>query len=106
VNEKAWGLLPIELRSSVRLQVMKDLYLNTELFAFDGPWVMLKNDRKNLQGSFDLSAGLEFRVVKNVKVWAQFNNIFNREYQRWYQYPTYGFNFLGGVVFSFAQKNQ
>lgn len=106
VNEKAWGLLPIELRSSVRLQVLKDLYLNTELFAFDGPWVMLKNDRKNLQGSFDLSAGLEFRVVKNVKVWAQFNNIFNREYQRWHQYPTYGFNFLGGVVFSFAQKNQ
>jgi hypothetical protein len=106
VNEKAWGLLPIELRSSVRLQVLKDLYVNTDLFAFDGPWVMQKNDRKNLQGSFDLSAGMEFRMVKNVKVWAQFNNIFNRTYQRWAQYPTYGFNFLGGVVFSFAQKNQ
>jgi hypothetical protein len=105
VNEKAWGLLPIELRSSLRLQVLKDLYLNTELFAFDAPWVMLKNDRRNLQGSFDLSAGLEFKIVKNVKLWAQFNNIFNREYERWYQYPTYGFNFLGGVVFSFAQKN-
>jgi hypothetical protein len=106
VADRAWGLLPIELRSSVRLQILKDLYLNTDFYAFDGPWVMGKGgDRKNLKGAMDLSAGLEFKVVKNVKLWAQFNNIFNTEYQRWNQYPVYGFNFLGGVVFSFAQKN-
>jgi hypothetical protein len=105
VNEKAWGLLPFEFTTALRLQLLKDLYLKTDLYAFDGSRYMLKDGSKSLQGSMDLSAGLEFAIVKNVKLWAQFNNILNREYQRWPQYPVYGFNFLGGVVFSFAKPN-
>jgi len=104
-NDKAWGLLPFEFTTAMRLQLLKDLYLKTDLYAFDGSWYMIKDGSKRLQGSIDLSAGLEFAVVKNVKLWAQFNNILNREYQRWPQYPVYGFNFLGGVVFSFAKQN-
>ncbi|MEJ7914004.1 MAG: hypothetical protein WKF70_12670, partial [Chitinophagaceae bacterium] len=65
-----------------------------------------KSEGRGRTGSVvDLSAGLEFAVVKNVKLWAQFNNILGKEYQRWQQYPSYGFNFLGGVVFSFAKTN-
>ncbi|HVK96171.1 MAG TPA: hypothetical protein VM368_00065 [Flavisolibacter sp.] len=104
-NDKAWGLLPLEFRTTMRIQVLKDLYVNGSLYAFDGPWYMTKrNGRASMQGAMDLSAGLEYRVVKNIKVWGQFNNIFNNEYQRWNQYPVYGFNLLGGVVFSFAQN--
>jgi len=102
---KAWGLIPVEWKTNLRVQIMKDLYLNSTLYAFDGPWSLTEAGRKNLPAAMDLSAGLEFKIVKNVKLWAQFNNIFNKEYQRWNQYPVYGFNFLGGVVFSFAQKN-
>jgi hypothetical protein len=105
VAEKAWGLLPIEFRTALRLQVLKDLYFTTDLYTFNGPQY-LKNDggRGNLPSAMDLNAGLEFKVVQNIKLWAQFNNMLNKEYQRWNQYPVYGFNFLGGVVFSFAQS--
>jgi len=107
VNTKAWGLIPLEWKTTMRLQVLKDLYLNSTLYAFDGPWSSSKaKSRENLPPATDLSAGLEFKVYKNIKLWMQFNNIFNKEYQRWNQYPVYGFNFLGGVVFSFAQKAQ
>lgn len=105
VAEKAWGLLPIEFRTNLRLQVLKDLYLTTDLYTFDGPLYLKKDGgRGNLGTAMDLSAGLEFKLVKNIKLWAQFNNMLNKEYQRWNQYPVYGFNFLGGVVFSFAQS--
>ncbi len=105
VNEKAWGLLPLEFKTTARLQVLKDLFVHGDLYAFDGPWYLTKGGgRANLQGAIDLSAGLEFKIVKNIKLWAQFNNIFNKQYQRWNQYPVYGFNLLGGVVFSFAQS--
>ena len=104
-SEKAWGLLPLEFNTTMRLQVIKDLYANANLFAFDGPWSLTKDGRKKLQGAMDLSAGLEFKITEPIKIWAQFNNIFNKEYQRWNQYPVYGFNFLAGVVISFAQKN-
>lgn len=105
VAAKAWGLLPLEWKTIMRLQVLKDLYVNSELYAFDGPWYGLKNNsRGNLGTAADLSAGLEFKIVSNIKLWAQFNNLFNNEYQRWNQYPVYGFNILGGVVFTFDQK--
>ena len=104
---KAWGLLPLEWKTTMRAEVLKDLYINSSLYIFDGPWSRTKqNKTNNLPMASDLSAGLEFKVYKNIKLWMQFNNIFNKEYQRWNQYPVYGFNFLGGVVFSFAQKSQ
>lgn len=103
-NAKAWGLLPLEWKTDMKIQVLKDLYFNSTLYIFDGPWSLAKSGTKNLPLASDLSAGLEFKVYKNIKLWMQFNNIFNTEYQRWNQYPVYGFNLLGGVVFSFAQK--
>lgn len=103
--EKAWGLLPLEWKTTMRLQVLKDLYMNADLYAFDGPRYQLQGGSDgNLGSAMDLSAGLEFKVYKNIKVWGQFNNLLNKDYQRWNQYPVYGFNFLAGVVFSFAQS--
>ncbi len=104
LNEKAWGLIPVEFNSKVRVQVLQDLYVNGNIYAFDGPWALDKNGRTNMKGGVDLSGGLEFRIVPNIKLWLQFNNILGKDYQRWNQYPNYGLNFLGGVVFSFAQN--
>lgn len=104
VNDKAWGLLPVELKSTLRLQVIKDLWLKSELFAWGGPkYQRADGSDARLKGAFDLNAGLEFRITKALNLWAQFNNLTNKEYQRWNQYPVYGFNFAGGIVFSFAQ---
>lgn len=106
VYEKPYGIPQLEFHTNIRLQVLKDLYVKGDLYAFDGVWYRAHGDRGKQKGGMDLGAGLEFAVYKNVKLWAQFNNILNNEYQRWRQYPVYGFNFLGGVVFSFAQNNQ
>lgn len=105
-NAKAWGLLPLEFNTALRLQVIKDLWLKGDLFAWSGPQYLKKGGGSaRLGGAFDLNAGLEFKATKNINLWTQFNNIFNQEYQRWNQYPVYGFNFVGGIVFSFNQKN-
>jgi hypothetical protein len=105
-NAEAWGLSPLELKTALRLQIIKDLWLKTDLYAWSGAHYMKKNGSSGkLPGATDLNAGLEFKITKNINLWTQFNNIFNKEYQRWNQYPVYGFNFVGGVVFSFDQKN-
>lgn len=106
VNKAAWGLLPIEFNTAIRLQAMKDLWFKADVFGWTGPKYMRPNGNMGtLKGAFDLNAGLEFRITPYINIWTQFNNILNRQYQRWNQYPVYGFNFLGGVVFSFNQKN-
>ena len=105
-QKKAWGLLPLELNTALRLQVFKDLWLKGDLFAWNGPKYLLKDgEAGKLKGAFDLNAGLEFKIKRNISLWTQFNNIFNKEYQRWNQYPVYGFNFAGGIIFSFDQMN-
>ncbi|HUR64756.1 MAG TPA: hypothetical protein VMZ03_00265 [Chitinophagaceae bacterium] len=105
-NAKAWGMLPLELKAAMRMQIIKDLWLKGDLFAWSGPHYQKKDGSAGkLAGAFDLNAGLEFKITKNLNLWTQFNNVFNKQYQRWNQYPVYGFNFVGGIVFSFNQKN-
>ncbi len=105
-NAEAWGMIPLELKTNMRLQVIKDLWLKADLFAWTGPKYLKKDGSSGrLDGAADLNAGLEFKITKSLNLYTQFNNIFNKTYQRWNQYPVYGFNFTGGIVFSFAQKN-
>lgn len=106
IYPKAYGLIPLELNTAMRLQIIKDLWLKGDLFAWNSPKYLRKDggDSK-IGGAFDLNAGLEFKVKKNISIWGQFNNLFNKEYQRWNQYPVYGFNLVGGIIFSFDQKN-
>jgi hypothetical protein len=106
-NVKAYGLIPLELKGSARVQVIKDLWLKTDLFLWDGSqYKTPSGGTAQLDGSLDLNAGLEFRITKNLNLWAQFNNIFNKEYETWKLYRSYGFNFLGGVIFAFDQKTK
>ena len=105
-QEKAWGLIPLELKAAMRIQVLKDLWVTSDLFAWQGAFYMEKDgSAERLKGAIDLNAGLEFKILPNLSLWTQFNNVLNKEYQRWNQYPVYGFNFAGGIVFSFNQPN-
>ncbi|TCZ65672.1 hypothetical protein [Flaviaesturariibacter aridisoli] len=106
IYEEAYGLPTFEWTTALRLQVLRDLYVKGDIYAFDGVSYREGTENKKQNGGLDASAGLEFTVYKNLKLWAQFNNIFNKNYQRWNQYPTYGFQFLGGIVFSFAQNRK
>lgn len=103
-QHKPWGLIPIEVSAALRWQILNDLYFRTELWAWDGPRYRTKtgDDRKG-DAAFDLNAGAEFRVTKNFNIWLQMNNIMNNRYERWNQYEVFGFNILGGIVYSFNQ---
>jgi hypothetical protein len=101
---RAWGLLPVEFTTSMRWQIMKDLWLKADLWAFEGGY--WRNENKAIgtgSGAFDVNAGLEFRIARQLNLWLQMNNLFNDKYQRCNQYPVYGFNILGGVIFSFGR---
>ena len=107
IYDKAYGLVPLELRSAIRVQVMKDLWIKSDIFLWEGSQYMTKTvGSAQLKGSIDLNAGVEFRITRNLNLWTQFNNVLNKEYQRWNQYRSYGFNFLGGIIFAFDQNAQ
>lgn len=106
-----WGLAPVELNSTLRWQLFKDFYLKGDLYFYDGAAYRAKisntpvrySDFKGESG-LDVNAGFEFKVAKQINLWLQLNDIFNDKYERWHQYPVYGFNILGGIIFSFDTK--
>lgn len=104
-QDKPWHLIPIELNASLRFQPVKDVWIKSDLFAWRGP--KYQTPEKNafrLDGAVDLNAGVEFKATKMINVFANFNNILNRKYQRWNRYESLGFNFLGGVIINFDQN--
>ena len=107
-EKKAWGIIPFETTASLHWQVFKDLWVNSSVWVWRGAFYR-KPINGNLtsvrgEGGFDLNAGLEFRITKNFNLWFQMNNILNNKYERWNQYEVFGFNMLGGIVYSFNQK--
>jgi len=105
---KAYGLTPLEITSSLRWQLFKDFFLKGDLYAYGaapyrGKVGTVYKDFNGKSG-VDVNAGVEFKVTRALNLWLQMNNIFNNKYERWNQYPVYGFNILGGIVFSFDTK--
>jgi hypothetical protein len=49
----------------------------------------------------DANLHLEYRYNRRISAFVQFNNIANQKYQRWLNYPVYGFQVLGGVTIGF-----
>jgi hypothetical protein len=104
-NAKAYGLLPYELNANLRWEVVRGIWLKADLWQFNaGYYRGLHGNYYRAGTGFDLNAGVEFRVTRQVNLWLQMNNLLNDKYQRWNQYEVYGFNILGGVVFAFGQK--
>lgn len=102
VNNKAYGLLPLEIYSTLHWKVLNDLTLKSDLFFFDGSYYRNQTKQSSkLTPAFDANLGAEFPVMKKLDAWIQFNNFLNNRYQRWNQYQVLGFQLLAGVVYSF-----
>ena len=58
-------------------------------------------DFGKLSAISNLYAGANYNIYKGVSVYARINNLLNKKYQYYLGYPTEGFNFVGGLSFSF-----
>jgi len=103
---KPWGLLPTEVNAHLKWQAFKDFYAKLDFYAFTAAQYRSPTDGVSFKGDngADMNAGVEFRITRMLNLWFQMNNLFNNKYERWHQYPVYGFNVLGGIIFSFGDK--
>ena len=54
-----------------------------------------------LKGWLDLNLGAEYIYRKNLSLFLKLNNLASVRYNQWYNYPTYRFNMMGGLSYSF-----
>jgi len=102
INSEAWGLIPVEITASTLWKPIKDLQIKADLFYLGGSmYKTATTPISRLSPGLDFNIGGEFSFKKNLNIWLQMNNLFNNTYQRWNQYPVFGFNIMAGVVYSF-----
>src|SRR6185437_14247137 len=94
-----WNSTPISSGRPLRISGPRPMCIpfSQQYLAADG------SSHRGGRGT-DANAGVEFKITRALNLWFQMNNIFNNKYQRWNQYQVYGFNVLGGIVFSFGGK--
>jgi hypothetical protein len=99
----AFGLIPLEATAGLIWKPIGDLQVKADLFYRSGSLYQdsFSFTAKRLSPAMDMNLGFEFGVLPKLNLWLQMNNLFNNTYQRWNQYPVFGFNVMGGVVYSF-----
>src|SRR5690606_37874051 len=55
------------------------------------------NEQIKLKPIYDLNLGADYQLGETFFVFTQLNNIAGTLYQRWYNYPAYGFNATLGL---------
>ena len=102
IEEKAW-YLP-ELQANIGLSYLamdQRLRIRAEGYVSDPvPFEDLSfGEEPNLL--LDVSVGADFFFTEKIGAFVHLNNLAANKYRRWYNYPSYGLNVLGGVTFRF-----
>ncbi len=101
----AWHKPDYKLSLLGHYRIADKIRVNADITYF-GPMKSLDYENnvrtsKDIDAWFDLSLGVEYRYKKRIGFFVNFNNIAASRYQKWYNYPSYGFNFLAGASYLF-----
>lgn len=102
MNRYAWHEPSLRLNADLSVRPIPQLLVTGYLTVMDGMYALDNGNRSiKLPTVFDMGAGAEYSFVPRLSAFAQVNNIFNNQYERWYGYRAYGFNIFGGVRLKF-----
>ena len=75
------------------------LTLRGELYNAGGiTYLDVNNDAVNTGTLFDLNLGAAYQVNDKLGVFVDLNNVTNQKFQRWNNYPNFGFNMMAGFT--------
>ena len=103
---KAWHLPTITAGFNGKYNFQNLIYVSADVYYLGGMFAQTFDSNNNvtateLPGVVDANIGIEYKYSKRLNVFLNVNNMLNKQYRRWNQYPNYGINFLGGLTYSF-----
>jgi len=112
-EEEAWHRpkLEISLLTDYNIQdkilVKAELLTRSKMYArvyqqqIENSVTAMVESVAEIDAMIDLNLGLEYRYTKVLSGFVNFNNILGQRYYHWYNYPSYRFNMMLGVTYSF-----
>lgn len=102
----AWNLPSGKLQVGFQYNIAKKFIAHANIYSIGKRYARLDNSAavntpsRVLKPVTDLNVSLEYRYSKTLSFFTRFNNIAGMKYERWLNYPAYGFNFLAGLTFA------
>jgi hypothetical protein len=103
-NAKPWGVLPLELNSSLHWVANNKWMVEAGAQYWTGATLYNESSLPyNVKNSLVLNAGFTYKLAPNWSAWVKGENLLDKPYERWGDYPSLGAQFVGGVVYSFRK---
>ena len=103
-NLKPWGILPLELESNLNWILNEKLSIDGTLKYWSGATISNQNNTPtDLNNNLILNAGLNYKLNAKWTTWLRGENLFDKPYERWSNYPSLGVQLMGGIVYSFSK---
>jgi hypothetical protein len=101
-NTHAWGILPLNLNGELSWYPSKKWSINGAMQYWSG--ASFENEAGNaydLNKVLVLNASFNYQLTSHLKAWAKGENLLDKKYQRWAEYPSLGVQLIAGIVYSF-----
>ena len=97
---KAYHLPRFDIHFLARYNFGDKIFINLDLFARDGVFAVIpRNQDIQLKGFADVNLRGTYKFSDYLSFFVDLNNIASMKYQRYYLYPSYGFNCkIGGIL--------
>lgn len=101
--EQAWHRPTYKVTGETSINVSNKLLLDVNLIAQGGMKAFdpLTDTILTLDPAFDLNVRAEYLISDSFSIFGEFNNLTSNQYPVFLNYPVRGFQFLGGLTWSF-----
>ncbi len=103
-NAKPWGILPLTLSSTFSWIPSNKWIVDAGLQYWTGATVFNESSMPyDLKNTLILNAGFTYKLTQNWSTWIKGENLLDKPYERWADYPSLGVQLMAGVVYSFRK---
>lgn len=101
--EEAWHMPRYKMNASASFNIASKMILGFDVIGQGGMKALepITDTVVKLDGAIDLNAKVEYLFSDSFSIFVQFNNITGNNYPLFLNYPVRGFQFLGGLTWSF-----
>jgi outer membrane receptor for ferrienterochelin and colicin len=101
-NAKPWGVLPLEIKSNLTWVPNRKWSIDAGMHYWTGSTQLDQNNKvTNLKNTLVLQAGFNYKLSTNWTAWAKGDNLLDKPYERWGNYPSLGVQIIAGIIYSF-----
>ncbi len=106
IQDEAWNLPDIKASLFLDYQINNQWFAGANLFFIGERLEQNFNtgtliDITTLERFFDVNAHIGYRINQRWSIYAKANNILNKDYERWLNFPVQNVQFLAGVSYKF-----